>query len=76
VERLVQSDVYAFSRGKIMVVVTARDKTVNVTIKNSPYQPGNILRNMLNPTEIFRVSSDGSLSVVLNSGQPLVLHLE
>ena len=72
-ETHVQSDAYAFSRGQIMVVVTSLDKTLNLIIQNSPYDAENILRNVLNPTETFRVSSDGSLPVTLNSGEPLVL---
>ena len=75
-ERHAQHDAYAFSRGQVMVVVTAQDKTVNLTIEESPYKPGNILRNVLNPSETFRVSSDGSLPVILNSGEPLVLKME
>ena len=56
-----------------MVVVTSQDNTFNLTIQNSPYDAENILRNVLNPMETFRVSSDGSLPVTLNSGEPLVL---
>ena len=56
-----------------MVVVTSLDKTFNLTIQNSPYDAANVLRNVLNPTETFKVSSDGSLPVILNSGEPLVL---
>lgn len=75
-ERHVQSDAYAFSRGKILVVITTQITTVEIRIKNSPYEPGNTLRNVLNPTETFKVSSDGSLLVTLNSGQPVVLEIE
>ena len=56
-----------------MVVITAQEKTLNLTIKHSPYKPGNTLRNVLNFDEKFTVSSDSSLSVILNSGEPLVL---
>lgn len=73
VERHVQSNAYAFSRGQIMVVITAQEKTLNLTIKHSPYKPGNTLRNVLNFDEKFTVSSDSSLPVILNSGEPLVL---
>ena len=74
-ERHVEADVYAFkfSRGKILVVITTQNTTVKIEITNSPYEPGNTLTNVLNPTEKFKVSSDGSLPVILNLGQPLVL---
>ena len=68
-----QSNAYAFSRGQIMVVLAAQEETINLTIQNSPYEPGDTLRNVLNPRETFSVNSDGSLYVSLNSGQPLVL---
>lgn len=73
VERHVQSDAYAFSRGQIMVVITAQEKTLNLRIEHSSYKPGTTLRNVLNYDEKFTVSSDSSLPVILNSGEPLVL---
>ncbi|XP_068715191.1 uncharacterized protein [Montipora foliosa] len=76
VEMHVQSDAYAFSRGQIMIVVTSRDETIDLTIEKSPYKTGDILRNALNPKETFTVSSGGSLPVTLNSGEPLVLQKE
>ena len=72
----VQSDAYAFSRGQIMIVVTSRDETIDLTIEKSPYKTGDILRNALNPKETFTVSSGRSLPVTLNSGEPLVLQKE
>lgn len=72
-EVYLQSNAYAFSRGQIMVVLAAQEETINLTIQNSPYEPGDTLRNVLNPRETFSVNSDRSLYVSLNSGQPLVL---
>ena len=56
-----------------MVVLAAQEETINLTIQNSPYEPGDTLTNVLNPRETFSVNSDRSLYVSLNSGQPLVL---
>ena len=75
-ERHVESKVYAFSRGKTLVIITTQNATVKIKRTNSPYEPGNTLRNVLNPTEKFNVSPDGSLPVTLNLGEPLVLEME
>ena len=56
-----------------MVVITSQEKTLHLTIEHSPYKPGTTLRNALNFDEKFIVSSDSSLRLILNSGEPLVL---
>ena len=73
VERHVQADAYAFSKGGILVVITNLDTSISISVRDTPYQPGNTLGNVLNSSETLTVSSDGSLPVTLNSGQPLVL---
>ena len=56
-----------------MVVLAAQEETINLTVQNSQYEPGDTLRNILNPRETSSVNSDRSLYVSLNLGQPLVL---
>lgn len=73
-ERHVQTDAYAFSKGSALIVITNLDTSINISIRDTPYQPGDTLGNILNPSETLTVSSDGSLSVTLSSGQPLVLY--
>ena len=68
-----EPDVYAFSRGEILVVVTCKDGTVHITIRDHPYHPGDKVTNVLNAGETFQVASDGELAVTIEMGEPLLL---
>ena len=50
IERYVNANVYSFSRGKILVVITTDPKTVASEIKAHPYDSGQVLKNLLDAT--------------------------
>ena len=73
IERHVSPKVYSFSRGEILTVVTTESKTISTEIRSHPYKSGQMLRNLLNATQAFNVSSNGKLEVILKDGEPLIL---
>ena len=73
IERQASSKVYSFSRGEILIVITTEINTTYTKIKSHPYKSGQMLKNLLNATQTFKVSSKGKLEVTLTDGEPLVL---
>ena len=73
IERFTSSKVYAFSRGDVVIVVTTEPITMTAKIVSHPYKSGQVLQNLLNGTQVFKVSSKRELKIVLKDGEPLIL---
>lgn len=73
IERYVSPNVYSFSRGKLLVIITTANTTISATIPSHPFKSGQHLKNLLNQKQSFKVSSNGELVSRLHDGEPLVL---
>lgn len=73
IERHVDPNIYSFSRGKVLIIITTANTTTTVTIRSHPFKSGQHLKNLLNQKQTFKVSSNGVLVARLQDGEPLVL---
>ncbi|XP_001629956.2 acid alpha-amylase [Nematostella vectensis] len=75
IEQHVEPEVYAFSRRKVLVIVTTRVTTASTTLQSHPFNEGEKVVNILNMTQTFLVDAKGRLEAKMVSGEPLVLTL-
>lgn len=73
IERHVDAQVYAFSRQHILVVITTESLNTTRVIQSHPFQMGDTVHNLLDVTQKFTISKKGELTVMLHSGEPLIL---
>ena len=73
IERHVSDNVYAFSRKRMLVIITTQLRNTTATVKSHPFKAGQRVHNLLNKKEIFQVSSTGEIKAVLTDGEPLIL---
>ena len=66
-ERLVDDNFYAYSRGRILVCLTNTNETVTRTIKSFPFPNGEYIFNIFNVTENFMVRN--GIEVTLRKGE-------
>lgn len=71
IERYVQHNVYAFSRGKVLVAVTNTHSRVEYHFGSTPYDDGEVVCNIFHPSDCVRVRNH-HLHVVLNDGEPKI----
>eukprot|EP00343_Euplotes_focardii_P004097 CAMPEP_0205815078 /NCGR_PEP_ID=MMETSP0205-20121125/20537_1 /ASSEMBLY_ACC=CAM_ASM_000278 /TAXON_ID=36767 /ORGANISM="Euplotes focardii, Strain TN1" /LENGTH=393 /DNA_ID=CAMNT_0053100407 /DNA_START=138 /DNA_END=1316 /DNA_ORIENTATION=- len=69
VERFVNDEIYAFSRGEVLVITTNEDKKTEVTITYIPetYSEGETLVNIFDESDTVTVSN-GSIDISVNDG--------
>ena len=73
IERQASSNIYSFSRGQILIVITTENRTTFTKIMSHPYKSGQMLKNLLNARQTFNVLSKGTLEVTLTDSEPLIL---
>ena len=72
VERYVNNELFAFSRGKVFVVTTVSNiKGFRQAMKYIPYKDGEVVCNVLYQTDCLKITN-GILEVVLNYGETKV----
>eukprot|EP01017_Pseudomicrothorax_dubius_P025664 TRINITY_DN2797_c0_g1_i6.p1 TRINITY_DN2797_c0_g1~~TRINITY_DN2797_c0_g1_i6.p1 ORF type:complete len:464 (-),score=110.43 TRINITY_DN2797_c0_g1_i6:103-1494(-) len=72
IERYVDDNFYAFSRGDVFVATTNVDKTINRTISYHPYHNGEILCDVFFPDNDCILVLNGVFNVVLLNGEPKI----
>lgn len=69
IERWCSDNIYAFTRGNVLIVLTNLDNTQNVVITYHPYTVGVKLCNQFNTSDCVIVRDDNKIAITLVHGE-------
>jgi len=73
IERYVDDDFYAFTRGDVLIALTKKTSDLSRTITYHPYSKGETLCNVLASNDCTTVSENGDIQIHLYGGEPKVM---